>query len=274
MDHLIELEKKDNRNKSILLSFLFHVLLLLLLLLPCLHYFDPPLDNQSIIIALGIPEEEDEQAAASTTDEKGTPEPQVEQQKAEPTKPVVKESEARQTKIVSKTEESSSVEAAAKKSNADIKREQEEARIAEEYRKAEEEAQKKQDAKSKFGSLFNKNSDTDNTDGKGDPISQPDATALEGMSEGFGKTGKGLQSRKIVFQPKIEDNTQKTGKVVVDICVNKSGKVVSANFTQKGSTTTDTYLIRLAESNARKYEFTESDIDEQCGEIIIDFKLK
>ena len=271
MDQILNLNEKDNKNKSVLLSLLFHVILILLLLLPCLHYFDPPRENQSIIVAVGVPEQTE--ISKSTTDVIATPEAKVEETKINPDKPARQPDKA--APVVSETvEEASPVVAEKTKSQEELQRERDMASQKEARKKAEAEARQKEEAKSKFGSLFNKNNDNDNSEGEGDPLSQPDATALEGLSEGFGKTGKGLQTRKLVYQPKIEDNSQKTGKVVVDICVNSKGDVISANYTQKGSTTTDTYLIRLAERNAKKYRFSESELVEQCGEIIIDFKLK
>ena len=47
-----------------------------------------------------------------------------------------------------------------------------------------------------------------------------------------------ISSRQVLKKPNIVDNTQKEGRVVVKICVDNSGKVISANYTQVGSTTT------------------------------------
>lgn len=273
MDQIVQLKSKENKNKSILLSFLFHVILLLLLLMPCLHYFDPPRENQSIIIAIGIPEVEAVPAKSNTNEivEEIQPTPSSTAPTSKPSPSQPSPAKAIPNAV---TEEKSPVVAEKKPSKAELEAQAERERIEDEKQKAAEEARKKEQAKSKFGSLFNKNNETDNSSGQGDPISTPDASALEGISEGFGKTGKGLQTRSIIYQPTIEDNTQKTGKVVINICVNGSGKVISANFTQKGSTTTDIYLINLAKENARKYLFSKSEITEQCGEIIIDFRLR
>lgn len=146
---------------------------------------------------------------------------------------------------------------------------------AEAKRKAEAEKQKQlEESKSKFGSLFGQGSPGDKTENKGVENGSPDASILDGLSTGSGKAGDGLDARGIVFEPEIKDNSQKTGKVVVKVCVNNLGKVISANYTQKGSSTTDQYLVNLAEKNAAKYTFTPSDITEQCGTITINFLLK
>jgi TonB family protein len=86
--------------------------------------------------------------------------------------------------------------------------------------------------------------------------------------------GGGLGNRGVKYEPTISDNSQKTGKVVVNVCVDKSGKVISAEYTQKGSTTTDSDLRALAERSARKFVFSESTIEKQCGTITIDFKVR
>jgi len=148
---------------------------------------------------------------------------------------------------------------------------------AEAKRKAAEEAAKqaaaKSAAKSKFNNLL-KSANGNGAPSAGDPSGHPDATALEGMTKGKGKAGKGLGNRGLVYAPNITDSSQQTGRVVVNICVNSQGKVISADYTQKGSTTTDSHLITLAVRNAKKYKFSESSTAEQCGDITIDFKLK
>jgi hypothetical protein len=86
--------------------------------------------------------------------------------------------------------------------------------------------------------------------------------------------GGGLGSRGVKYEPTISDNSQKTGKVVVNVCVDKTGKVISAEYSQRGSTTTDSDLRGLAERSALKFVFTESAIEKQCGTITIEFKIR
>jgi len=135
-------------------------------------------------------------------------------------------------------------------------------------------AQKLEDQKDAFGDLFGKGSKGEKDGDKGVQNGDPNSSILEGMSTGSGRVGEGLDSRGVVYAPDIKDNSQKTGKIAVKVCVNKSGKVVNARYTQKGSTTTDQYLVNLAEKNAAKYTFTPSTIEEQCGVITINFLLE
>ena len=83
-----------------------------------------------------------------------------------------------------------------------------------------------------------------------------------------------ISSRQVLKKPNIVDNTQKEGRVVVKICVDGSGKVISASYTQVGSTTTDGHLIDLAEKGVMEYIFSQSPTERQCGRVFIDFRLR
>ncbi len=139
-----------------------------------------------------------------------------------------------------------------------------------------EKVEKTVDAKSKFSELF-KGRGTKKSSAKGaqgDPLGSRDSDILEGITRGKGRVGDGLQSRGMVFEPLIQDTSQKSGKVVVRICVNSAGNVTSSKYTQRGSTTTDSELILIAERNALKYRFSPSNREEQCGTITIEFIVK
>jgi len=286
---------------------IFHLLILLICLSPFFSFTaekKPPVSG--IVIALGNPNAMISEPVAPSSSAKKSPK-QKTQPKSAPQKASKKSkaSKSAAKKIVSKTvQETSSVSATQKvirKKNDDIKtKKKNDSSKLEEQRKAKEnaeaikeaeekrsqalaeeaaakaekaaQAKAKADAKSKFDGLFK--GEGKSNDSKGNPKGRPNAKALEGMSQGAGTTGKGLGDRKLLFAPEITDNSQKTGKVIIEICVSNTGKVTKAKFTQKGSTTTDAHLISIAETNAKKYQFDKSTIQEQCGEIIIDFKLK
>ena len=97
---------------------------------------------------------------------------------------------------------------------------------------------------------------------------------MDGVSTGSGEIGGNLGGRDVLYKPKITDNSQKTGDVVVKVCVDANGKVTSAKYTQFGSTTTDSGLKRTAINAAKKYRFDKGTIDKQCGTIKIKFRLK
>lgn len=87
--------------------------------------------------------------------------------------------------------------------------------------------------------------------------------------------GEGIFGRKVIFRPDIKDMTQKNGRIVVKICVNREGRVMNATYTQRGSTITDSELVQLAERSAKKYKFNKDYTapNKQCGKITFIFKL-
>jgi len=96
-----------------------------------------------------------------------------------------------------------------------------------------------------------------------------------GSGTGTGASiGGGLGGRALVNRGRINDTSQKSGKVVIEVCVNRSGSVVSADYTQRGSTTSDSELKGKAIQAARGYRFATSTADQQCGTITFNFTLK
>ncbi|MBA2423176.1 MAG: hypothetical protein H0V61_08130 [Chitinophagales bacterium] len=122
------------------------------------------------------------------------------------------------------------------------------------------------------------------TGDQGKPNGSPFGDSYEGNpgmgGPGLGGSGNGAQlgmsGRKIIFFPSIVDNSQRTGKVVVNIKVDKAGNVIFAKATQKGSTTTDNYLFQLAEDAAMKTMVNADPgaAEEQFGTITYTFKMK
>lgn len=142
-------------------------------------------------------------------------------------------------------------------------------------RKREADAQALKDAISGGLSGSGQGSGNGGADGdQGQPDGDPNGNALDGISTGAGDIGGGLGQRGLLSSPTITNNTQKTGRVVVKVCVNAAGNVVSSNYTQAGSSTNNPGLIANAESSARKYKFSKGTLDRQCGTITIIFKLK
>ncbi|MFM7015484.1 MAG: hypothetical protein ACKOX3_04065 [Bacteroidota bacterium] len=94
-----------------------------------------------------------------------------------------------------------------------------------------------------------------------------------GKGDGFGfdLTGRGIRST-----PKVEDNSQEQGKVVIDIRVDKNGNVISAEGPARGSTTTSANLVRKSKEAAFKVKFTPSsnDVEVQKGTMTFRFILK
>ena len=83
--------------------------------------------------------------------------------------------------------------------------------------------------------------------------------------------GQGLGKRKILDQPNILILSDTDGVVAVDICVNRRGKVESAEFNSKLSTIAKKSLVSLAIRKSKDFWFEKNDYKEQCGVII--FKI-
>ena len=183
---------------------------------------------------------------------------------------VKKQKEAKEQAEAEAKKETQRAEEARVKAAAKAKADAEAAAKAAAAKKAKELEEKKK----QFGDLFGKGGGNDNGGGNtGDPLGDPDGEALEGISTGKGKIGGGLSNRGLIYEPEIADNSQKAGKVVVRVCVNRDGEVIEAKFTQQGSTTTDRTLVEIAEKAARKYKFSANQSDKQCGTVTIDFRL-
>ncbi|MBX2816090.1 MAG: hypothetical protein KTR24_08835 [Saprospiraceae bacterium] len=298
---------KNDRRRGWMTSFAVHALLILLALLPLLTYEDPPPGQQGVLVSFGQPdmgsgddrpetqqedptEEAVEESAPEIEEveeeteqppEEAIPEPIEEVQESAETLPeeVVTTDQPDEVAIQKQKEE----EARKQQEELERKRQAEEARKkaeaeAEAKRKAEAEAKRKAEyeaAKKQFGDVFGEGKGkNDEAGNQGDPDGDPDASKLEGVSTGSGMVGGGLGGRGVVFVPKIKDDSQKTGIVVVSVCVDQNGNVSSAKYTQKGSTTADSELRNIAISNAKKFRFSKSSTDKQCGTITIDFRVR
>lgn len=274
-------------------SVTLHTLILILGLLPFFTYPDPPPGQEGILVNLGLPDqgqgEENAAPAEATQEREAEPEKQPEQVEEKPVeKPTKTEPTPTPQKEVIKTEDPDAValreqkkreqaekdrqereETARQKAEADAKR-----------KAAEEEARKKAEAdklKGEIGGLFGNGKGKGNTGtsgNQGDPNGDPNAKALEGVSTGTGSVGGGLGDRGVASAPKIEDNSQQEGTVVVRVCVDSDGKVSEAEFTQKGSTISTGRLKDVAIANAKRWRFSKGDVDKQCGTITYRFKVQ
>ena len=285
MNRYIYLEKEENRKKGLWLSFFFHLILLLFLILPFFNGMPQPNPDQpqGILVAFGNPDLQEVRQVRKSQPRSSNSQPVATKsspvKKTVPVKSKILEEKSPVSAVKKTDQPTPDKDMIAKREAEEQKRKKEEQRRAEEAarKKAEEEARRRAEqkakAKSKFSNMFGGTSG-DASESKGLEKGKPDASALSDLSSGSGRVGTGLGSRELLYAPTIEDNTQKTGRVIVNICVNPEGKVISAKYQQRGSTTTDAHLIGLAERNAAKYKFSKSKIQEQCGSIIIDFKLK
>ena len=88
-----------------------------------------------------------------------------------------------------------------------------------------------------------------------------------GSAEGFG-------NRRVTAWGQINDNSQVGGKVVIEVCVDANGRVISAESISRGATTSDPGLRSKAVAAAKSTRFQPSDNPKQCGTLIWNFKLQ
>ena len=117
--------------------------------------------------------------------------------------------------------------------------------------------------------------------GKGKKGDGPDNSGNDGQGGGPG-TGNNpqgfafdLKGRKLVDRPVINDETQYEGKIVLEITVDRRGKVIKTEVT-RGSTTTAGTLVEMAKQAALKVSFTpDPDApEEQYGTMTFNFRLR
>ncbi|MDQ3015216.1 MAG: hypothetical protein M3R25_00600 [Bacteroidota bacterium] len=271
LNSYVNSEESKSRSKGWMFSFVTHLVLVALLFLPMLTQTPPPEEEEGVVIALGLPDEG--QGEETPLGEETQPEPEPAPQQKE----VVKKEMAARTpqkqvssKLITNNEQD------------DIKVREAEAKkqaTADAQRKAAAEAERQEaynKTKKSYGDLLGGGSkgNTGKSGSQGDPNGDPNAKALEGISKGSGRVGGGLGNRGVLHEPQISDKSQKTGRVVISVCVDKAGKVIKADYTQKGSTTTDSELKEIARKAALQFKFTTADIEEQCGTITVDFKVQ
>ena len=102
-----------------------------------------------------------------------------------------------------------------------------------------------------------------------------------GNGEGGGHgDGKGLyfdlRGRNMRSAPRIDDRSQETGKVVIEIVVDKYGNVTSVSGPARGSTTSAPVLVNKAKQAAQQAKFSPSpdNVEEQKGTITFVFKFE
>lgn len=283
-------EKKleENRKRGIIGTIVVHILILALLFIPVFSHQIPPPEKEGVLVSFGQPNVGSGRDAPSTQNvqpvDKVQPVPSeqavekvVSKEEQNLEVPVKKQPRTIEKVLTSDNSKALAIEKqkreaaeAEARRNAELQAAKERA-AAEKARKMEEYRQ----AKKQFGNIFGKGKGNTETPGnQGDPGGDPDASVLEGISTGSGVVGGGLGNRGVKYAPNIIDRSQKSGIVVLNICVDENGKVVSADYTQRGSTTTDRHLKQVATKYARQYQFTSSDIDKQCGTLTVDFKLR
>ena len=111
---------------------------------------------------------------------------------------------------------------------------------------------------------------------QGKPEGDPLSSNYDGTGSGNGGIALSLASRRFINLPSIKDNGQKSGKVVVEIRVDKNGIVTSAKAGARGTTLSDADLWDKCEAAAvgSRFNTLESAPETQIGTIVFNFKVK
>ncbi|WP_295914540.1 energy transducer TonB [uncultured Alistipes sp.] len=120
----------------------------------------------------------------------------------------------------------------------------------------------------------------DEPDNAGNPHAPEGEDKASGTGPGLNPDGldqldQGLQGRGLVGNlPKPEQPTNKSGIVLIRVTIDASGRVTSAAYEPKGSTTSDVELVNEARKAALKTRFSERRAVIEGGIITYIFKLK
>ncbi|MFM1744506.1 MAG: hypothetical protein RLZZ630_443 [Bacteroidota bacterium] len=92
-----------------------------------------------------------------------------------------------------------------------------------------------------------------------------------GAGIGFDLAGRDMRAK-----PKVEDNSQEQGRIVIEIIVDKNGVVQRADGPSRGSTLSNSTLVRKCKEASMKARFSPSPegVEEQRGTISFNFILR
>lgn len=113
------------------------------------------------------------------------------------------------------------------------------------------------------------------TGDQGRPAGNPDSDNYSGgggKGNGMPSVLKGLQGRRVINNPTFEDEFNENAKVAVDIKVDASGRVISATYQPRGSTTAQAYYKEVAIKNALKLKYNSTGV-ESLGTIQFNFRV-
>lgn len=123
-------------------------------------------------------------------------------------------------------------------------------------------------------------SGVDSPESTGNPrAEQAKEEKAKGSSTGLdtfaGSLDEGLQGRGLLGSlPKPAYTANASGKVLIDVVVDATGKVTKATYRPQGSTTNNAELVEAARRAALKARFTESESMVQGGTITYIFRMR
>ncbi|MEL6923395.1 MAG: OmpA family protein [Bacteroidota bacterium] len=85
-------------------------------------------------------------------------------------------------------------------------------------------------------------------------------------------SSEGLADRVVLEKPWLKKQDHFIGKVAVQVCVGKRGRVSSVALLEEETTATDDDYIQQVLETAKSWSFTRAKREIQCGQIIYDFE--
>jgi len=114
--------------------------------------------------------------------------------------------------------------------------------------------------------------------GEGSPIegNQDGAATAGDGGGGDGLEGNGIITRRVIYREDISKAAKVNGKIVLDICINRQGRVEYAAYDPDKTTITDKEIIKEATYLALKYRFEEkyNAPKRECGELTFIFRIE
>ena len=238
----MELVEDKNKRIGITASVLFHIILLLLFTIVGLTYLEPPPEEEGITINFGFSD------AGMQTESTETPVEQSENV----TEEINMENSTPQETVNEEILTQDNVDAPS------INKEEEKENEPVVEKEEPKPDKNLSDALNKWKTDKSKPSGGDGTtDQAGDQgriDGDPNSTNYEGRGFGNGNSFS-LNGRTMVKKPIINDDSQEEGKVVVDILVDRQGRVVRASPGARGSTTASPELYKKAKKAAMQTKF-------------------
>jgi len=290
-----------HKKKSFTLTTILLSVLLLLLFYVGLTYMDPPIEN-GITVNFGTMEfgMGEKQPVKKIKSQPAEPVKELEEEVVEE-KPAAQPEEVAEEDLTEKATEKvltqEDEESIRIKQQQAAKREAEEAarkaqakaeQLAREQKAAEEKAQREKEAKKAkldelMGGLNKSDGEVQGSEGddnragdKGQPDGNPYATSYYGSpGSGSGTGGYGLNGRSLVGKGKVQQECNEEGRVVVEITVDRNGKVVDARPGVKGTTNSHPCLLEPAKKTAflHKWNLDSKAPNQQTGFVVVNFKL-
>ena len=127
-----------------------------------------------------------------------------------------------------------------------------------------------------YGTAQGSEGDDNQAGDKGQPGGDPYARTYYGApGSGSGTGGYGLSGRTLASKDAVKQECNQEGRVVVQIVVDRQGKVIQATPGVRGTTNNDPCLLEPARKTAFLHRWRPDDKapEQQIGFVVVNFKL-